>query len=101
MAGTGRLSFVGLPALGLRVDDGSERTVVGRGRRDACLDGGGARVGLFLAAWLTVSMTDDDWRETSESARDLGGGGATSACPATVGEAFEWTWSNELAHETA
>ena len=59
MAGRERLALV-FPALGLVVLDGSERTLVGgRGRRDA-LVGGGARVGLFLAAWLTVSMTDDD-----------------------------------------
>ena len=56
--GTERLGFVGLPALGLGAD-GSEHTFLGRGRRDTCLGGGGARVRLFLAAALTVSMTDD------------------------------------------
>ena len=48
IAGTARLGFVGLPALGLGAD-GSERTVVGRGRRDAFLDGGGSSGGGALA----------------------------------------------------
>ena len=62
--GTARLGFLTLPALGLAPADGSERVALGRGRRDS-LDGGGARVGLFWAAWLIVSMTDD-WRVAIE-----------------------------------
>ena len=101
MPGKARLGGLLFPALGLDLDAaGSERVVLGRGRRDSGLGGGGARVGLFLAAWLTVSMTDDDWREEIVLGV-LGGAGATSACPGWVGEAFEATWSNELAHETA
>ena len=91
-----------LPALGLDLDDdGSERVALGRGRRDLGVGGGGARVGLFLAASLAVSMTDD-WRETIEPSKDLGGAGAMSACPGTVGDStLEATWSKELALETA
>ena len=81
-----------MPALGLVDDDGSERTVVGRGRRDSFLGGGGARVGLFFAAWLIVSMTDD-LRETMD-APELGvlaGAGATSVRRGSVGDALEST----------
>ena len=98
---TARLGGLWFPALGLLVDDdGSECTCLGRGRRDGVLGGGGARVGLFLAAWLIVSMTDD-WRETPELGV-LGGAGATSVRRDAVGEApLESTWSNDWAHETA
>ena len=93
--------FLG-PALGLVGGAGSEHTFLGRGRRLSRLDlgGGGARVGLFLAAWLTVSMTND-----LQEAHDVvpvlavrAGAGATSVRPGAVGEALELTWSNELAH---
>ena len=97
--GTTRLGVL-LPVLCLGAADGSEHTFLGRGRPDSGLGGGGARVGLFLAAWLIVSMTDDDWRDSIELGV-LGRAGAISACPGTVGEATESTWSNDWAHETA
>ena len=100
----GTARFLGLlPVLGLGTDDGSEHTVLGRGRRDTDLGGGGARVMSFSAASLTVSMTDDSRVATEVSGLAVrGGAGAMSACPGAVGEAtLEATWSNELAHETA
>ena len=57
-------AFFTFPALGLLPMDGSEHTLVGRDKRED-LVGEGARVGLFLAASLTVSMMGDDSREAA------------------------------------